>query len=520
MEESLNLKIQRNQAFRVSLAEIRKSVAVINGILIILALGTKGARIDYLISFSYLIWSLFWRLVPMLSRLSMKFWRFPLILVDLLINGYMLTRTGGLNSQLYPILFIPVFVAAIRCRLPGILFWSTLMALIIGGAAYLTATLSPVLLILKVGYLYLAGIISGFLIQRTYTATEVVSEKLVQLNTRLQKLNSFSQEVSGSSDLDAIFNRIIKATHQSNPNLPVAVTLFNEIGDLKVWDSSWEEEWLTKYAFHPLNRQSITLAPILVFREPLLCPDITKHQELVKVFEGIPVQSLFAFPIVVASEVVGALMIITQNAQLLPETEVQILSSIATQAGVALQNIASLNQVKQQADTDGLTGLYNRRYFNEKLEELVDRSKENGSSLSLIMMDIDNFKKYNDTYGHPAGDLLLRMVAGVIGDAVREGDIVARYGGEEFVVILNNSDRTTALQIAERIRISVAGIPVGKLKAPVTISLGVGTLPEHALDRTHLLEFADQSLYYSKQTGKNRVSCGFKVKSSIAVKNC
>ena len=519
MKDNFNLKNQRNHSFKMALAEIRPKMAVANGLLIILAIGTEGLRDDYLIGFSYFTWSLFWFLIPLLRSWGSKFWRFPLLLIDVLVTGFMLVRTGGLNSELTFFLFLPIIVAAVRCRLTGILIWSSMMALILTGAAYYTATLSFGALLTKIAYFILAGILGGVLVQKTYHVTEVVSEKLVQLNTRLQKLNSFSQEVSGSSDLDAIFNRIIRAVHQNNPNLPVAIGLFDESGQLKIWDSSWEEEWLLNYESHPLNKQSITLAPILVFREPLLCSDIFKHQELVEVFEGIPTRALFAFPIVVAGEVAGALMVTSPNSQVLPESDLQIMNSITTQAGVALQNIASLNEVKQQADTDGLTGLYNRRYFNEKLEELVNRAKEEGSSLSLIMIDIDNFKKYNDTYGHPAGDQLLKTVATVIGDTVREGDIVTRYGGEEFAVILKRSGREKALQIAERIRIAVANIPMGGIKSPVSVSLGVGTIPEHAADRTGLIEFADQSLYYSKQTGKNRVSCGFHFKTSVNVKN-
>ncbi|MGE5607015.1 MAG: GGDEF domain-containing protein [Bacteroidota bacterium] len=519
MKESFSLKTQRNQSFRNAFSEIRPKMAIANGLLIILAIGAEGAREDYLIGFSYLTWTLFWYLIPILNRWGGKFWRFPLLLIDMTVTCFMLIRTGGLNSELSFFLFLPIIVAAVRSRLTGILIWSSIMALILTSAAYYTETISFGALLTKIAYLFLAGILGGLLVKKTYIVTEVVSEKLVQLNTRLQKLNSFSQEVSGSSDLDAIFNRTIKAVHQNNPNLLVAVALFDESGQLKIWDSSWEEDWLSNYDSHPLNKQSITLAPILVFREPLLCSDIYKHQELVEIFEGIPIRALFAFPIVVAGEVAGALIVATRNSQVLPESDLQFMNSITTQAGVALQNIASLNQVKQQADTDGLTGLYNRRYFNEKLEELVNQSIEDGTSLSLIMIDVDNFKKYNDTYGHPAGDQLLKTVAMVISDTVREGDIVTRYGGEEFAVILKRSSRETALQIAERIRIAVANISGGGLKTPVTVSLGVGTIPEHATDRAGLVEFADQSLYHSKQSGKNRVSCGFHFKSSITVKN-
>lgn len=518
MKECINLKSQRNKSFRISLAELRLKLAVVNGILLILAVGTEGARDDYLICFSYLTWSLFWYLIPMLNRWGIKFWKYPLLLIDMVVTGYMLTRTGGLNSELSFFLFLPIVVAAVRCRLPGILVCSSIMALFLTGAAFFTATLSLGALLTKIVYLFLAGIIGGLLVQKTQIATKAVSEDLVQLNARLQKLNNFSQEVSSSSDLDAIFNQIIEVAQHNNANLLVAIALFDESGQLKIWDSSWKKEWLSNYESHPLTKESITLAPILVFKEPLLCSHINKHSELVRIFKGTSVQTLFAFPIVVAGEVAGALMVTTPNNQSLPESDFQIMRSITTQAGVALQNIASLNEVKNQADTDGLTGLYNRRYFNEKLEELVNQAKEDGSCLSLIMIDVDNFKRYNDTYGHLAGDQLLKTIALVISDAVRDGDIVTRYGGEEFAVILDHTGKETALQIGERIRISVANIPSGKLRTPVTISLGVGTLPEHAKDFAGLIEFADQSLYYSKQSGKNRISCGFYYKSSIMVK--
>lgn len=519
MKESFNLKTQRNKSFRMALADIRSKMAVANGLLIILAVGSDGLRNDYLIGFTYLTWSLFWYLIPVLNRWGGKFWRFPLLLIDIMVTGFMLIRTGGLNSELSFFLFLPIIVAAVRCRLVGILIWTSLMALTLTGVAYYTATFSFGALLTKISYLFLGGILGGLLIQKTYIMTETVSEKLIQLNNRLRKLNNFSQEVSCSSDLDAIFNRIIKAAHQNNPDMLVGIALFDESGELKIYDSVWKEEWLLNYESHPLNKDSITLAPILVFREPLLCSDIYKHQELIEAFGGIPIRALFAFPIVVAGEVAGLLMVITQNSQVLSESDLQIMNSITTQAGVALQNIASLNEVKQQADTDGLTGLYNRRYFNEKLEELVNRAKEDGSPLSLIMIDVDNFKKYNDTYGHPAGDELLKTIAAVISDTVREGDIVTRYGGEEFAVILNLTSKETALQIAERIRIAVANIPQGVMESFVTVSLGVGNIPEHAMDRAGLIEFADQSLYHSKQSGKNRVSCGFYFKSSITVKD-
>jgi diguanylate cyclase (GGDEF)-like protein len=240
----------------------------------------------------------------------------------------------------------------------------------------------------------------------------------------------------------------------------------------------------------------------------LRCNDIKKHPELTKVFAGIPVDSLFAFPLVVENEVVGVLMITNPSVRTMPEQESRIMASIAHQASIAIQNVVHLKTEKKKADTDGLTGLFNRRYFNEQIEEAVYRALERKSALSLILMDLDDFKHYNDTYGHPAGDQLLKIVANTLTGAVRDHDIVARYGGEEFAIILKDTSNQLAVDIAERVRLAVATLPKGAMKCPVTLSLGVATMPDHATDRAALLEYADSSLYQAKKSGKNKVCCG------------
>jgi diguanylate cyclase (GGDEF)-like protein len=290
----------------------------------------------------------------------------------------------------------------------------------------------------------------------------------------------------------------------------IAMMLFDgEI--LKIYDAmGWDEAWIDKYHQNPLSKHSLTLAPIIVFKEPLLCSNIGKHPELVRTFEGIPVESLFAFPLVINGEVLGMLVISSPTSHILNDQETQILSSITNQASMAVQNILTLTFEKRKADTDGLTGLYNRRYFNEQIERLTERARDQELPLSLILIDIDNFKKYNDTYGHPAGDHLLKVMTSAISDVVRDHDIFARYGGEEFAVILRDTNNKLAIHISERIRQVVSSIPNDKLKCPVTISVGVGTFPDHASDWVTLLDFVDKSLYHAKNSGKNQVCCGYK----------
>jgi diguanylate cyclase (GGDEF)-like protein len=147
---------------------------------------------------------------------------------------------------------------------------------------------------------------------------------------------------------------------------------------------------------------------------------------------------------------------------------------------------------------DGLTGLFNRRYFNELIKTEMNRVRRAPAPLSLLMLDIDNFKNYNDTQGHPAGDELLKGVAKVLKSSVRAVDMVCRYGGEEFVIILPQADKSVGKILAERIRVQV------NLYFPTTISIGVATYPDDAEEIEPLIQKADNALYQAKQSGKNK----------------
>jgi diguanylate cyclase (GGDEF)-like protein len=166
-------------------------------------------------------------------------------------------------------------------------------------------------------------------------------------------------------------------------------------------------------------------------------------------------------------------------------------------------------RLEKLAITDGLTGLYNHRFFHERLALEVERAQRAGHELSLLMVDVDHFKLYNDRNGHPAGDDVLRAVGALLSEGRRANDIVARYGGEEFGVILVDTPKGTAAELAERLRQHVSTYsfvygdkqPGGKL----TISIGVAALPDDAADAGSLLDSADGALYAAKRAGRNRV---------------
>lgn len=168
-------------------------------------------------------------------------------------------------------------------------------------------------------------------------------------------------------------------------------------------------------------------------------------------------------------------------------------------------------ELQRLAQRDGLTGISNRRYFDLFLDKELRRAKRETTPLSLILIDIDFFKGYNDTYGHQSGDDCLKRVAGALSDAVnRPGDLVARYGGEEFGVVLANTDSPNALRLAEKLRAEVEALNVphkaSEVSTSITISVGVATtVPEWDCSPKTLITAADVALYQAKAGGRNRV---------------
>lgn len=161
-------------------------------------------------------------------------------------------------------------------------------------------------------------------------------------------------------------------------------------------------------------------------------------------------------------------------------------------------------QLRALADTDVLTGLKNRRAFEDRLEEELARSRRHGHPLSLVLLDIDHFKSYNDTFGHPKGDEVLRQVGRLLSRMMRDTDFAARYGGEEFAILLSQTDRDGAEQVAERLRKGIE--EAAWEERPITASLGVASLDVGTDTIGELIEQADRALYRSKEAGRNRVS--------------
>ena len=178
-----------------------------------------------------------------------------------------------------------------------------------------------------------------------------------------------------------------------------------------------------------------------------------------------------------------------------------------TLEAVSKQRFQAVNeQLQKMSRTDGLTGLFNRRYWEEMCELEFKRSKRSGQPSSLIILDIDHFKNINDTHGHPAGDVVIKTMAKIIKTAIRETDIAGRYGGEEYTIILPNTDAKNAKMVAERIRRLTEAFPVEYegIEINFTISLGIAMLDMSYDNYTTWIERADKGLYEAKEGGRNQ----------------
>lgn len=186
----------------------------------------------------------------------------------------------------------------------------------------------------------------------------------------------------------------------------------------------------------------------------------------------------------------------------------QLATAVAEQIALALSNLRLRETLRQQSVRDPLTGLYNRRFLEESLDRELVRLERKNLPLGLIMIDVDHFKDFNDTFGHEAGDAVLRDLGGMLQRNVRASDIACRYGGEEFTIVLPEASLEIARQRAETLREAVRELRLvhdGKSLGAVTLSLGVAGFPEHGRRREHLLQIADAALYEAKNAGRNQV---------------
>jgi len=216
------------------------------------------------------------------------------------------------------------------------------------------------------------------------------------------------------------------------------------------------------------------------------------------------ISSVVYLPLIVTDHIIGSLILASRKPNAYNRRQIELLEKVALQIAAPVENAQLYAQLEQRSRIDVLTGLFNRRHFEEQLKEEISRHSRYGDLFSIFMLDLDNFKTYNDAYGHPAGDILLSQIGKIIKSSIRNVDQAFRYGGDEFVVILPQTAGDDAYVVAERVRAQTAE-GMEKRAIAVTCSIGLASYPSDGVVADELVDVADNALYHAKRTGGNRI---------------
>ena len=248
--------------------------------------------------------------------------------------------------------------------------------------------------------------------------------------------------------------------------------------------------------------QSNVMGWVAHYRKPLLLTD-TRDTRLQTVLEK--ERSIMVVPMIVESEITGALYVGHSNPNFFNEEALSLLEAVAHNSAMAIKHAEIYERTARRAITDGLTGLYSHRYFQERLLEEINHARRRHIGLALLMIDADHFKTLNDTLGHPEGDLCLKTLAEIMKQHTRDSDVLCRIGGDEFTILLKEIDKKNAIIKAEAIRQGVQA-KFYDARVQITTSIGIACFPEDADNTKDLIAAADAALYKSKKLGRNRVS--------------
>jgi diguanylate cyclase (GGDEF)-like protein len=345
------------------------------------------------------------------------------------------------------------------------------------------------------------------------TDTEITELKQTQLalHQRVQELEALRatmNDISSELNLDTLLQAIVER----------AVTLLQtSYGELGLYDDYFNDIHIqVSYGFDK-NYQGTRLVlgegamgTVAQMHQPLIIADYNTWEGRSAHYTEVHTYTVLAVPMLAGEHLVGVISVGDNNpGRVFTFDDMQLLNLFAQHATISIRNARLYGDMHNLAMTDSLTGLYTRRQFFELANLELEQVQRYGGTLSIIMVDIDNFKRVNDTHGHALGDQALQTVATHAQAELRTVDVIGRYGGEEIVILLASTDLHGAWQVAERLRqvLEKANIPNGHGTLRVTVSLGIASYDsDENPDLDTLIDRADQALRQAKQAGKNRVA--------------
>ncbi len=436
------------------------------------------------------------------------------VVLDILIITFGVFLTGGISSLLVPVFLVYLPLTNLILTGKGIFFQTLLAILLINvllwgeffgvfsplhfGFGYGEAGLTR-----SLNYATSTSIFLSLLLWLAVLVTRRIISHMERTRRQAELLRRMAAAFGSTLEANELIDRILEYTGR--------IVACDGAAVLGIEDDTLR---IINYRGFNISRTTVSLreaAPFLL--QPRANNRIRKmlsNKELQfwKLGEKIPMSGAWAH-MVVREKMIGAILIARSKKKNFSKEEMFELQTIADHAALTVENARLYDETRRLAHTDGLTGIYNRRFFDQKIREEFHRSLRHGHNFSLMICDLDNFKSYNDRFGHLAGDDLLVELSIIMKTNLRVEDLVFRYGGEEFAILLPQTDIASAREIAERLRHSIENclfrIAGTKETGRITISIGIATFPQDAKNTRALVEKADRALYIAKTT-RNRVA--------------
>ena len=456
--------------------------------------------------------------------------------LDIVFITGIIYLTGGLQSNFFLLYLIVVMFAGIYYRTGGcflVAAFISLLYILIG--VINEPSLFPLLpvLLIRMPILFAIAGFSSYLSQEIRLQSEELEvergrfrKSVKQLKTNLRnieekdkaldefKFHDLSLRIGGSLSLEEQLDTIIDVASKFLKANLTAISLLDEKKKELRLKASKGDMLLGPPLKDRARMEKSLLGEMIRTGEPLVISNLSET-ELQKhlILPGQKVFSLLSAPLKLEDRAIGIFTCAYSKPMEFEEDQLKFLTLIGSRAALAINNAQLHEDIKKLAITDGLTGLYNYRYFKESLEREVERCRRLETALSLLMIDADYFKKFNDTYGHQEGDAFLQRLGMLLNFQVRQqADVAARYGGEEFVIVAPETSSEESFLLGERIRREVEERLFTrqdkirlKISSPTTVSIGVACFPGDARNGEELIKCADKALYEAKETGRNKV---------------
>jgi diguanylate cyclase (GGDEF)-like protein len=437
---------------------------------------------------------------------------------DLFFITGLIYFTGGTDSDFYLLYYLCISAGAYYWGLSGglfLAFFASSLYLFLNGMDF--QNISPGDLIIRVSFFWafalVVGVVSRFIKQseiKLIQTLDTLNERTVELEksqVQIESIYEAARTLGEIYKLEEVIDEVLRIAHDVLGYQVCSVLLMDYNKNCLLLWAKMEMEEKFKYDPPPEIPVNGIVGSVVKKGKGKRIFDVTYDPRYIPRTEG--AKSEMVVPMISRGKVVGVLECESKKAGAFSEQDQKIFSILASSAAMAIENAILHKKTEELTVVDELTGVFNYRYFTKKITDELKRAKRYHQPLSLIMIDIDWFKKCNDTYGHLFGNLVLKNLAQVIRGCIREVDILVRYGGEEFVVILPQTSKEDALSIGERIRSSVESTifadETDQVKTLLTVSLGVACYPEDAYEKEGFLMKVDQALYLAKGKGKNLV---------------